>query len=479
MGISCAQIHGISITSSQSGTEIWWAISPSVSYADTGVATGPSGATISGLVVGTTYNLKLTKAGYDDWTGSATVVAGSADGSATPIATVSAILTASTGSVHITSTPAGATIYIDSNLQTGTSPQTYSGLSPGTNNHTYELTLSEYYHVTGTFSITSNATTELPVTFPGSLYVTDTVPSGASVYINNSGTSSGTTPLTITNLSDGSHPHKLSKVGYADITGNFSITAGQTTTILAATFAGSVNITSTPTGAEIFLAASPGSPSDQVLTTPQLFASMTAATSGATSLWNYKLTLSGYADVISSFTATAGQTLNLPVVFPASAYITSSPSNAEIHIDGGGLLGHTPSIITGLTPGSHDYRLHLTGYTDSTGSFMATAGQTNNLDLIVMSTEPHITATGKTVTKSKTPCIEGDCSVTISITWTNTGQTSGTFTPTITFSIGGSVVKTVAKGYTRTALPNGGTVTETFVVSDLTAESYSMCPVPN
>lgn len=55
-------------------------------------------------------------------------------------------------------------------------------------------------------------------------------PSGATIWVD--GTSTGiTTPNTITNLSVGTHSYKLSLAGYNVSSGNFTTTAGTTTTI--------------------------------------------------------------------------------------------------------------------------------------------------------------------------------------------------------------------------------------------------------
>jgi hypothetical protein len=83
------------------------------------------------------------------------------------------------------------------------------------------------------------------------------------------------------------------------------------------------------------------------------------------------------------------------------------------------------------------------------------------------------------VTRSGNPCIAGSCTITIDVTWTNTGQTAGNITPTIQFKAGANIVKTVEKGSPITIQPNGGTNTQTFAVTDLDAQTYTVCPVPN
>ena len=40
----------------------------------------------------------------------------------------------------------------------------------------------------------------------------------------------------------------------------------------------------------------------------------------------------------------------------------------------------TPATVSGLAPGSHTYKLTLTGYYDKTGPFIITGDQTTNID---------------------------------------------------------------------------------------------------
>lgn len=243
MTISCQNVDvlaigSISISSTPTVARIWLAPTGQT-LVDQGVDTN---TTISGLVVGN-YDIKLVKDGYQDWTTTVSVTSGGT----TP---VSATLILSTGSVTISSTPSGATIYLDgSGTPSGTTTATISGLSPGT--HSYILVLAGYDNATGTFSITANTNTPLSVTFAGSAY-----------------------------------------------------------------------ITSTPAGARIWLAASPGTPIDLGIgmDTPLILTDLTTTTT----LYNYKLTLAGYADAIGTFTATAGTTVNVPVTMLTPPNITAT-----------------------------------------------------------------------------------------------------------------------------------------------------------
>jgi hypothetical protein len=293
MTVSCGSvvvvaIGNISVSSTPTVARIWLA-PHSGSYANTGIDTNN---TISSLPIGD-YDIKLVKSGYQDYIASLiTVTSGGT-------ATVNAMLTLSTGSVSFTSTPSGAEVFVDSTDQLITTPSgTITGLTPGSNNHTYKLTTSGYTDATGTFSISPGANTAIPVTF-----------------------------------------------------------------------AGSALITSTPTGAEVYLAPSPDTAIDQGYITDRTFTGMTDASSGATTTWNYKLTKAGYTDNTGSFLATAGGTVGvsktlLTVMHIVATGITVIPSNPCIE----GTCSVTVNVTwinMGETAGLHDLSITVGGGTST------------------------------------------------------------------------------------------------------------------
>jgi hypothetical protein len=75
------------------------------------------------------------------------------------------------------------------------------------------------------------------------------------------------------------------------------------------------------------------------------------------------------------------------------------------------------------------------------------------------------------------PCVEGTCSVDVSVTWINNGGASGIFTPNIT--IDGDLVTPAP--YDPESLGAGLTVTKTFIVTGLLAAGspHTICPSPN
>jgi hypothetical protein len=134
----------ISITSTPPGANI------SLNGVDKGTVTP---ATLLGITPGT-HTVTLTKAGYYDWTGSATVTAGT---TTNVIATLPLI----TGSISVTSTPPGANIWLDG-VDKGTVTPATLHITPGT--HTVKLTLPGYYNWTGTVTVLAEATTDVIAT---------------------------------------------------------------------------------------------------------------------------------------------------------------------------------------------------------------------------------------------------------------------------------------------------------------------------
>ncbi len=349
----------ISFASIPSGTDI---------YLDGTLQTAKTPATITNVSAGShTYRLSLT--GYNDATGTVTVTAGQT-------VAVSVTLTPMPGSISFASTPSGADIYLDGTLQTAKTPATITNVTAGS--HSYILRLSGYNDATGTVTVTAGQTASISVTLvltTGSISFAS-IPSGADIYLDTVFQTTKT-PATITNVSTGSHTYRLSLAGYNDATGTIMVTAGQTATV-SVTFVltlGSISFASTPSGADIYL--------DGTLQTAKTPATITSVSAGSHS---YTLRLTGYTDATGTVTVTAGQTSTVsvtltPVVTTGSISFASSPSGADIYLDGTLKTAKTPTTITGVSAGSHTYILSLTGYNDATGTVTVTAGQTSNVSV--------------------------------------------------------------------------------------------------
>lgn len=95
---------------------------------------------------------------------------------------------------------------------------------------------------------------------------------------------------------------------------------------------------------------------------------------------------------------------------------------------------------------------------------------------VTVVTPANIIAQSITVTPD-IPCIQGSCSVSVSITWINDGGASGSFVPNI--SIDDTPVTPAP--YVSQSLGAGATVTKAFTVTGLTASGspHTICPYPN
>ena len=235
------------------------------------VSSSPSGAAVyvNNVYYGTTphtvYNLptgnadlRLTYSGYKDYRDTVTIAAGQ---TVTTYASLTAEVTY--GTLSVTTTPSNANIYLDGAYK-GTSPRTIGGLSQGA--HTLEITMPGYQEWANTIQIHSNQVTYVTATLTsdpsvttGSISVTSN-PSYASVYVDSVyyGTTNPGHALLANNIAAGSHTVKVTLSGYDDSVSTVTVNSGQTTTVSAnlaggATGNGAMDISSSPTGATVYL----------------------------------------------------------------------------------------------------------------------------------------------------------------------------------------------------------------------------------
>ncbi len=293
------------------------------------------------------------------------------------------IITAPTrGNISFSSTPSGADIYLDGTLQTAKTPATITSISAG--NHSYTLKLTGYNDATGTVTVTAGQTVAVSVTFvpsTGSISFSS-IPSGADIYLD-SVLQSAKTPTTITGVSTGSYGYILRLLGYNDVSGTVTVTAGQTAavsvTLTPVATTGSISFVSTPSGADIYL--------DGTLQTSKTPSTITSVSAGS---HTYTLRLTGYNDATGTVTVVAGQTASVSVTLTlvattGSISFSSTPSGANIYLDNVLQTAKTPATITGVSAGSHSYTLRLTGYNNAAGTVTVTAGQTATVSVTLVS----------------------------------------------------------------------------------------------
>jgi hypothetical protein len=228
----------LSVSSSPSGAAV---------YVD-GIYRGITSTIVGNLVPGS-HSVRLSLAGYQDWTGSVTISPGSTTFlSPTLLKAQSPIY----GTATITTSPAGASVYANGQYVGQTtygSPLAFTQVVPGT--YTILISRAGYqdYTTTGQVQAGQNynlAVTLTPVPNPttGSISISSS-PSGANVYLNNA--FKGLSPLTIESLDPGTYTVMLQLSGYRDYQSNAQVTAGQNSQI-SATLIPTATPTPTATG---------------------------------------------------------------------------------------------------------------------------------------------------------------------------------------------------------------------------------------
>jgi len=224
-------------------------------------------------------------------------------------------VTATAGTLTISSTPSGATVFID-NFVRGITPVTLTDTATGS--HTLLLTRAGYDDYSRTFIIepstpaTIGATLTKSITEPtprpslsyGSIAITS-LPPGATVNLD--GVQRGAAPAVIPDVLPGNHEVSLSLQGYDDWNQAVSVGSGQTAAINAilittAARTGSLAVTSDPAGAEIYI--------------DDGFKGVSPATISGLSAGTHTVSvkLQGYAENTTSINVTAGQTGRFPAV---------------------------------------------------------------------------------------------------------------------------------------------------------------------
>ena len=304
-----------------------------------------------------------------------------------------AIPTETTGRLSISSTPTGAEIFVDSQSTSQNTNAMITGITPG--DHTFTLSLIGHNSTTGSFNIITGMTTYVysalstvsPTT--GGISISSTPP-GAEIWIDNvrqldNNSQPLVTPATITDMSPTNYDIKLKLSGYIDYDTTINIIAGQTTYLSAALMQapiliGSVNFTTTPDGASIFIG------------NQEQAGKFTPATITNLPIGNHFFILKypGRNDATGVITVIGGMTsyvyVDMSIVSPTkgSISISSVPQDADIYIDNTIYSSKTPVTIDDLTPGTYTIVLKKNGYSDYTTTINAIAGQTISINITLI-----------------------------------------------------------------------------------------------
>jgi len=192
-----------------------------------GINTGTTTPTIIESVTNGSHIVLLRFTGYQDYTRSVTV-------SDNATSTVFATLTASTlspNSIYINSNPAGATVYINNNLQ-GQTPLTIGSVPNG--NYQIIIQYVGYSDWSQNITLSNNVQTVnatlTPISTTNGSVSVESDPSNAAVFLNTE--YKGKTPITL-NISHGTYRVVIQKTGYLDWSNRISVTAGTRTDVNA------------------------------------------------------------------------------------------------------------------------------------------------------------------------------------------------------------------------------------------------------
>ena len=224
-----SQYGSISVTSVPVGASL---------YVDS-IYQGYTNQIVGNLAVGT-HTVTMKKSGYKDFSQTATVY----NAQTTSVSvTLSPVSSPTTGDLDVSSTPSGASVYLNGDYQGETrssGPLYITSLVPGT--YTVILKKSGYQDYTTTVKIVAGTTAQVAAVFqPASAKPTTasaeiySQPSGADIYINNA--YKGVTPLSLENIpidATKTYTIEIRMQGYKSYTDSGSISPGQTVVINAA-----------------------------------------------------------------------------------------------------------------------------------------------------------------------------------------------------------------------------------------------------
>ncbi|MFV9676140.1 MAG: PEGA domain-containing protein [Methanosarcinales archaeon] len=386
------------------------------------VSSNPSGAAIgldgqwSGMmdktpdtipdVAAGTHTIALKLEGYPDWSTSVRVEAGRTANvhHEFPAPTPTPTPKPTTGSVKVTSSPSGASVYLDGTYK-GTTTLTINDVSPG--KHTIRVSREGCEDRSTSVQVTAGDTAYVslslscpPAPKNGYIRVTSS-PSSAEVRMD--GAYKGTTTVTISNVPVGWHRITLSLSGYHSQSQDVDVSAGSTSyvdiTLDPVSSPGSISVTSSPSKAYIDL---DGDYTGFI--TPKTISGVSKGTH------IIKLRYSGYYDWSTSVNVASGRTADVygsltvkSSQTPGAISVSSTPSGAYVKsLDGisyNGVL-RTPCTIPDVNPGTHVIELTLAGYEDWSTSVGVNPGETAAVSATLV---PKATPTTGTISVSSEP----------------------------------------------------------------------------
>jgi hypothetical protein len=182
------------------------------------------------------HTLRMHKAGYDEYLSTVTVYAGQQ----TPITITFSRQQPNMGSIEVGSVPGGSSVYLDGNYMGQTPVNSYSDLtSIPDGSHTLLIRHTDYQDYTqtvyvqggGVVTVNAQLTPNAPLPTPdttGQIIIVST-PAGAELFLDN--IFKGITPVTLSDIPQGSHVVMVKQTGYTDSSQTVTVTGGQSTPV--------------------------------------------------------------------------------------------------------------------------------------------------------------------------------------------------------------------------------------------------------
>ena len=251
----------------------------------------------------------------------------------------------------IESNPAGATVYINNEMQTSLTPFSKK-LDIG--NYTYRIEYKDYHADAGSFELLPGEKQNLQIYLKpafGSLNINTTPEPGATILIDNQPIGQ-TTPFTIEKLASGKHEVRVMKDLYEIATQEAEIMDGQQT---------KVSIPMIPKYGEVKITTNP--PSDIYINGEYI---ANAGYEGRLAIGSHSIEarMKHHYPDSKTIQITAGDKLEIDLKLQAktgSLDVISNPMGAKIYIDGE-YMDETPATIRELKEGEHSLKLIKEGF---------------------------------------------------------------------------------------------------------------------
>ncbi len=299
------------------------------------------------------------------------------------------------GAITVTSNPSSAMVILDG-YNTGTTPYIFTGVTPGY--HTVEVDYSGYEAYITNVYVDNGASMEVDANLVslvnyGSMFI-DSTPRGADVYVD--GNYEGTSPVTVSSLSEGAHQVELHLAGYEVMTTTENVVAGQGTNVnlVMSSYStssgyGSIDITSNLPGALVYL--------DGIYKGSTTSGNMFNVISVSPGSHTILLHNPGYTDFTQTVEVTSGQISSVNAVFSqptvvtqstavssggaGSIVATSTPAGGQVYLDSQ-FRGVAPVTIYNVAPGTHIINMKLPGYSDWSTSVNVPGGQVTQVPAV-------------------------------------------------------------------------------------------------